>query len=87
METENQNSARIWNTYQCYLKDAEARLMGDMENILAKGCSFGVKLVRGAYLTHETELSQRTGRPFEIFDTKSETDACYDRYRSQNPLI
>ncbi|KAG8179766.1 hypothetical protein JTE90_022941 [Oedothorax gibbosus] len=50
------NSARpvIWNTYQCYLKDAERRVRHEYQLLKeGVGVCFGAKLVRGAYMMQE----------------------------------
>jgi len=78
METFNTSKAWIWNTYQCYLKDAQSRLLRDMQHLLSKRCAFGVKLVRGAYLNHETERAVKLNLPSPIFSSQSETDVCYN---------
>lgn len=78
METMNTSKAWIWNTYQCYLRDAQQRMLRDMQSLFAKGCAVGVKLVRGAYLKHEAERAMKLGVQSPVLDTQSETDACYN---------
>lgn len=60
----------VFNTIQGYLKASKANL--DRHLILAarEGWSVGIKLVRGAYIEHETRSL--------IHNTKEETDQSYD---------
>ncbi|KAF3385346.1 hypothetical protein F1880_003010 [Penicillium rolfsii] len=63
-------SPLVYNTIQGYLKGSKANL--DRHIILAaqEGWSLGIKLVRGAYIEHETRSL--------IHDTKEDTDRSYD---------
>eukprot|EP00525_Craspedostauros_australis_P012454 CAMPEP_0198112224 /NCGR_PEP_ID=MMETSP1442-20131203/4104_1 /TAXON_ID= /ORGANISM="Craspedostauros australis, Strain CCMP3328" /LENGTH=488 /DNA_ID=CAMNT_0043768931 /DNA_START=474 /DNA_END=1940 /DNA_ORIENTATION=+ len=60
----------VYNTYQCYLKDATHRIQQDVERAKREGYSFGAKLVRGAYM--ETEPAEL------IHDSIQDTHDCYN---------
>nr|XP_054510111.1 hydroxyproline dehydrogenase [Agelaius phoeniceus] len=45
--------ARVWHTWQAYLRDTEAALGAHLAQVGGAGLSCGVKLVRGAYLAQE----------------------------------
>ncbi|XP_030825537.1 hydroxyproline dehydrogenase-like [Camarhynchus parvulus] len=45
--------ARVWHTWQAYLRDTEAALRAHLAQVGGAGLSCGVKLVRGAYLAQE----------------------------------
>lgn len=63
-------SATIYGTYQAYKKCTPAVLSRHLAAAQEGGFSLGVKLVRGAYLGSDPRDC--------FFDTKAETDACYD---------
>jgi proline dehydrogenase len=67
----------IYNTYQCYLKDAYIRLQTDVKRSERFGYHFGAKLVRGAYMESERALAKALGYPSPIQDTIEDTHACY----------
>ncbi|KAL1791546.1 putative proline dehydrogenase 2 isoform X2, partial [Sigmodon hispidus] len=52
----------VWNTYQAYLKETHKRLERDAEAAHKAGLTFGVKLVRGAYLDKERATAQLHGK-------------------------
>ncbi|EQL00389.1 proline oxidase PrnD [Ophiocordyceps sinensis CO18] len=64
------DSATIYGTYQAYKKCAPVVLSRHLAEAREAGFSLGVKLVRGAYLGSDPRGC--------FFDTKAETDACYD---------
>lgn len=68
----------IYNTYQCYLKDASTRLHTDMERAERYAYHFGAKLVRGAYLESERALAESLGYPSPIHPTIEDTHRCYN---------
>lgn len=78
MQKHNSESAIIFNTYQCYLKDAPQRVARDMERAAHQGFIFAAKAVRGAYLVQERRLAAERGYDSPIHDTKEDTHACYD---------
>lgn len=71
--------ATIFNTYQLYLKDAYDRLVSD--TLLAKrlGYSFGVKIVRGAYMVSERERAKKSSYPSPINDTIEDTHKSFNK--------
>ncbi|GKY99177.1 hypothetical protein MPSEU_000873100 [Mayamaea pseudoterrestris] len=68
----------IYNTYQCYLKDALPRLQTDVERSERYGYHFGAKLVRGAYMESERVLAETLNYLSPIHDTIEETHASYN---------
>lgn len=63
-------TATLYGTYQAYLKSTPATLARHLAMAESRGFTLGVKLVRGAYL--------RTEPRHLIWDTKADTDRCYD---------
>ncbi|XP_015929456.2 hydroxyproline dehydrogenase-like [Parasteatoda tepidariorum] len=55
----NLDASVIWNTYQCYLRDAEILLKEELSLVTELGCHFGAKLVRGAYMSQERSRAQK----------------------------
>ena len=47
----NKEKAIVFNTYQCYLKDALKNLKIDLRESERQNFFFGCKLVRGAYIS------------------------------------
>lgn len=62
--------ALVYNTIQAYLKSARANVERHLQLAAKEGWTLGIKLVRGAYIDHETRSL--------IHDTKDETDKSYD---------
>ena len=69
----------IYNTYQMYMVGAERRLARDLAHAKQEAYGFAAKVVRGAYLVHETERAESLGQPSAILPMKSDTDSAYDR--------
>ena len=68
----------IYNTYQCYLKDALDRLRIDVERSERFNYHFGAKLVRGAYMESERFLAKERGYESPIHETIQDTHDCYN---------
>ena len=68
----------IFNTYQCYLKDARSRIELDLQHSLMYKYHFGAKLVRGAYMAHENDRARSMNVEPPIFSTIEETHDCYN---------
>ncbi|BGP42199.1 proline dehydrogenase [Rhodotorula kratochvilovae] len=73
----------VYNTYQCYLRDAPTRIAAALAHADEHGYSFGAKLVRGAYQEserkrHEVTPAFQAGVPCVVWGSKAETDRCYD---------
>ncbi|BDA46933.1 Proline dehydrogenase 1, mitochondrial [Coccomyxa sp. Obi] len=75
----NRSEPVVINTYQCYLKDAAARIERDMARAAEEGWVFGAKTVRGAYMVVERARAQALGYDSPIQDTLQATHANYDR--------
>ncbi|KAF7520413.1 hypothetical protein PCG10_009203 [Penicillium crustosum] len=71
MRRHNKSEAPIvYNTIQGYLKGSKANLDHHLTLAAQEGWSLGIKLVRGAYIEHETRSL--------IHDTQADTDRSYD---------
>jgi proline dehydrogenase len=68
----------IYNTYQCYLKDAMERLTTDVQRADRLDYHFGAKLVRGAYMESERALATANGLVSPIHETVEDTHTCYN---------
>ncbi|KAJ6840718.1 proline dehydrogenase 2, mitochondrial-like [Iris pallida] len=68
----------VFGTIQAYLQDAKERLVQAVDAAEGEGIRFGFKLVRGAYMTRETELATSLGVASPIHRSIQDTHACYD---------
>ncbi len=60
----------VYNTYQMYLKEASDWIKFDSDYAEKNEFSFGVKLVRGAYLVEERIRAYEHGLPTPCWDSK-----------------
>ncbi|XP_067285306.1 hydroxyproline dehydrogenase [Pseudorasbora parva] len=78
MKKFNQQSAWIWNTYQCYLKESRNLLLDAIQTSIDQAFCIGVKLVRGAYMDKERKLAQKEGRTDPIHESWEHTNDSYN---------
>lgn len=69
----------VYNTIQCYLKDAHSRLWLDLERSRREDFALGIKAVRGAYMVQEAARAEELGYKNPIHRSIEDTHTCYDR--------
>ena len=72
------NAPIIFNTYQCYLKDAASRVSIDMDRACRNDFHFAAKIVRGAYMNAERARAKEVEYESPICDTEEATHLNYD---------
>ncbi|KAJ8044135.1 Hydroxyproline dehydrogenase [Holothuria leucospilota] len=79
MKKYNQETAVVWNTYQCYLKATEDNLTSHANLANLEDICFGVKLVRGAYMDGEQANATSLGKEVPINPSYEATNEVYDK--------
>ncbi|XP_026516999.1 proline dehydrogenase 1, mitochondrial-like [Terrapene carolina triunguis] len=75
----NMEEAVVFNTFQCYLKEAYDNVTMDVELSRREGWHFGAKLVRGAYMEQEQARAAQVGYEDPLNPTYEETNEMYQR--------
>ncbi|XP_031549212.1 proline dehydrogenase 1, mitochondrial-like [Actinia tenebrosa] len=81
----NKDRPLVFNTYQCYLKDAYRHAQVDMELARREGFCFAAKVVRGAYMEQERLRAATLGYTDPIHSSYAATSDCFDK--TMNSII
>jgi RHH-type proline utilization regulon transcriptional repressor/proline dehydrogenase/delta 1-pyrroline-5-carboxylate dehydrogenase len=68
---------------QAYLKSGEQDVQKIIDFAHRTGRQVGVRLIKGAYWDYEVINAEQKGWPIPVWETKAETDACFERMSAQ----
>jgi proline dehydrogenase len=75
----NKDQCTLLNTLQCYLKEEQAHYSKWKNFARNNDLKFGIKLVRGAYMTEETHLSIKYEYPNPVCSNVEDTHTNYNK--------